>query len=489
MLEIWTEAELEDLVLHRERVHCSRSSVVNKLQLKDKRKAAEKLHRPDPSDLKKRELSLGGKSFHRGESHYFLKEAILCKDLPPLVDLIAVVPETLKTVTEWADGIPFHDLFIEMEQAYASDIEEHNRGELIADSDRISKGARLNQLNERFLDHLAHFYDETADISDMARKSIFNKKSWTTPSGFDFKVRSRKEHERRQRSYLLKLVYGLSEEFKSRHPEFYYPNVPTRAKDRKRKWAKAKRRIKSHLASKRIIFNEFVNEYLYLYNKLVYGEETYDKNKLLLDRKLQIIHGDFISKNVMYNKGKMGEVLDPNECRVDKPHHDVVAALSNFVNRPSESRVPRLVEYIWQRSFETDGYPDYKKFFIGTLATRVVEDIRIASTNITYTDEEINNFTEGHPRFDTLCPEERAYQFRRDRIDDLRSMIAYYTYGGGYSQLQHCDQKRVTDLMRFLDLTNRLISCLHIGAERPKKYIGKPVRSLGLNNNGVVNGS
>ena len=127
------------------------------------------------------------------------------------------------------------------------------------------------------------------------------------------------------------------------------------------------------------------------------------------------------------------------------------------------------------------GYNDYPNFLAGTIATRVWEDLRIAASNSSYTEDEINRFIKGHPEFKSLPGAERLNKFKYDRINDLvGTTIPYYMGGDGYSKvLSICSNEKRQRLYDLLELTRKFLHVSHVDVLPTERYIGKNISVLG----------
>jgi len=115
-----------------------------------------------------------------------------------------------------------------------------------------------------------------------------------------------------------------------------------------------------------------------------------------------------------------------------------------------------------------------------TMAMRILQNIRIASTNSTYTEEEIRRFVDGHPSYDDLPSRARQWMFKRDRVADLRLMLPYYAYGEGYNTVL-AQSKHRDNVRKLCDLTWQLMSRTYIDVPYEKRYSGKRIDELGVN--------
>ncbi|GEM_PF-5037304 len=425
---------------------------------------------------------LSGPSYFKPERSYFEKEAALLNVLsqsrivPPIY---AIVPENLSIVMGHVEGVAFSKKLL--------DIDNLPVNETFTLRD---KEVKKNALRERLLDHLVEFYNQTEDLSDKARHGLSRYDHgggklirYIVPSCSYLALRSSEEEDIRIRHYLLKLVYGGSEEFKNNHPQFYgVANIPPESHKRKEMWNQAKKDVKAYLNTKEINFNEFSQRFQQLYDDILFSEKDSKGNlqslsllnKLNSD-KLLVIHGDFGPHNVLYSPGKLGTILDFNECRIASPQIDISLALFNLYSNPTESRVPRLIEYFWnnQKSVQR-AYPSFPDFLAGCIATRVLQSLRIASCNFDYDSSDVERFVVGHPTFHGLLQKERDVRFKYDRIIELGETIPFYTIGDGFKLLEGAHPQRREKLVSFLEMARKLIYTSYIMPPL-EKYRGKKI--------------
>ncbi len=501
MVERWNPRLLEDRLIKPRLLSRSSTSVVYAMwdTVLDKEvvlKSYSASWSPQPALDKRGKQSnlltvLSGSSYNsRPDRSYFFKETglleVLCnsKIVPPL---LGIMPEHLVIIMDYVEGEAFSKKLLDVDKKALSE-------EL---SERLSprdKEVKKNTLRERLLEHLVEFYNQTEDLSAKATRALIHEKKTeytlrrysVLSSGIG--LRSLEEEDTRLRHYLLKLVYGGSEEFKLGHPEFYgVGNIPKNPDERKALWNVAKKEIKKYLLSKNIDFHDFVEKFKGLYGEIVSGEDN-GSGKLralslveqLEQKKLRIVHGDFGPHNVLYDPEKLGTILDFNECRVGYPHIDVSLALFNLYSNPRESRVPRLVEYFWNKQEGVKkAYPSFPDFLAGCIATRVMQSIRIASRNMDYESADVERFTEGHPAFEGYSStKERDVRFKYDRIISLEETIPFYTIGDGNALLSGAHKARKEKLNEFLEMVRHLIHSTYIMPPL-ERYRGKGAEVLG----------
>ncbi len=431
---------------------------------------------------------LSGPSYFKTEQSYFEKEKalleVLCDSriVPPIY---AVVPETLSIIMGHVEGVSFSQKLLEIDGLL------FDENILIPEKEKKrEKEVKKNALRERLLDHLVEFYKQTEELSVKARAGLSRHvqtevrlSRYTLPSCSYLALRSSEEEDIRLRHYLLKLVYGGSEEFKNNHPQFYgVVNIPRESYKRKEKWNQAKKEVKAYLDTKEINFNEFSLRFQQLYDDILFSEKDSKGNLKSLSiaeklgrSKLRLIHGDFGPHNILYSPGKLGTILDFNECRIAAPQIDISLALFNLYSNPKESRVPRLIEYFWNNQHEVKkAYPSFPDFLAGCIATRVLQSLRIASCNFDYDSADIDRFVEGHPAFVGLQQKERDVRFKYDRIIGLEETIPFYTIGDGYKLLEGADPQRREKLVSFLEMARKLIYTSYIMPPL-EKYRGKKI--------------
>lgn len=424
---------------------------------------------------------LSGPSYSKTDISYFHKEAALLEALadtrivPPIR---AVIPDYLSIVMDRVDGVQFSKKLLEIE-----------RDETITSKD---KEVKKNALRERLLEHLVDFYDQTENLSNRTVNGLFNyvkndaQLTRYSINSFPYlALRTFEEENTRLRHYLFKLVYGGSEEFKNNHPQFYgVGNIPREPSKRKVLWIQAKKEVKDYLMTKGINFNEFSNNFQRLYDDIVFSvnDNSGKLKKLSLSEKLhsgklRMIHGDFGPHNVLYVSGKLGFIVDFNECRIANPHVDVSLALFNLYSNPPESRVPRLIENFWNTQNQVNqAYPSFPDFLAGCVATRVLQSLRIASCNMDYDSADVERFVEDHPTFKDLPTKDRDVRFKYDRIIELNETIPFYTIGDGNKLLGSANTQRRERLNEFLEMVRNLITVAYIMPPL-ERYRGKKIQS------------
>ncbi len=506
MLEELTAEELREETNEEVVIAISQKSVVTRLELKTRELRATKSYHPDTLELNlytPSELEiLPGESFAKDPVHYYHKESRLLdklKDTEVVPRITCVVPEQMKIVMEYLEGEQFHTKLMKIDRNYKDKVykdDKYTQGGKYKDSWVF--GFKKNGVRERLLRRLSALYDRTHDFSRSVVRGIEDlgneeRKHILREHGLE--LRSLNEEEVRLRSYLLKLVYGNSDEFQSQNPIFYNLDDIRGKQDRHRKWGAAKSSIKRYLRSKfngtkLVDYNNFVNRFLNLYLRLVFdgpgkngnnGKSRspfqYNVKELLRKRKLRFIHGDFGPHNVIH-AGNRTKVFDLNEARIGHPHVDVVLALFNLYSRPTESRVPNLIYNFWKDQRDVkEGYPDFQDFLVGCIATRMFQDIRIAASNGYYLEKERERFTDGHPDFDDLKKPQQEALFKYDRILDMEGAIPFYAVRDGFNTVLKGSPKR-EDLKEFLEMGRDFINFTYVSSPEVERYVGKPMRDM-----------
>lgn len=458
MVDTWTKADLEARIARQERVSKSRYSTVHRLTLNDGSVVASKTFH-DPNVRMNTEIS--GSSYQKPPEFYLRKEGMLLDSLDStkiFPKLIATMPSELKFIMEWVEGVPFYEEYLKI-----------LRGET---ESSVSTPAGIGKLNTRLLNYLGNFYDATTDFSNSISQGKGDMRKILN-------YRGEREQDIRLRSALYKLVYWHSPEFKYRFPQFY--NVVPDKKLRKGFWRRTKESIRDYVGTKGIDFNKFVEFYLTYKNDILCSGKT--QKELFNEGKLCLVHGDWGPHNIISLKWNYGKVLDPNEARMGLPYPDVVSGIHNLWSRPTESRVPSLANEAWNMLGEINRAPEnVHDFLIGYLVTRIDEDLRIAGSNTDYSDQEIDRFVCGHPGFEDLSRNEKAYRFKRDRIEDIDKVIWHYEYGGG--QIFTKDKSRVSKKkqLKFSQFAKKVEDFLYqtkISMEKAEPHRGKPPEKLG----------
>lgn len=474
MTKVWSRSGFQEKVLDAQEVSRSPRCIVTKYVLNDRTIVAGKSNSPQRG---RRTAGLVGESFYKPSRFYYQKdknihEALATTELLPKP--LGVIPEDLELIMEWAEGTPFFRQIIKVEKELASGTATETR-----------RYVQIDRLNRKLLDHLVGFYDKSADFSqNMVSKTLLALTNGDykrrRKKEFFLEMRSSYEEEVRLRSALLKLVYSYCRDFKNLHPQFYVLNMAMEPNQRRDIWSKGKEAMKSYLHTKGFNYNEKVKEFLSAYNCLIYDEPDADLITLLKEGKILTIHGDWGPHNVKYIKGKYGKILDTNETRLGNPHRDVITGVNNFWSRPSESRIPGLVETAWQELLNIHGsYEDYPDFFAGCIATRIYDNLRIAAINSTYSDEDIDRFVEDYPPFDGLNRPDKNQKFKSDRLDDSTKVITHYTLDDGRNIIARATPRKQEAFARLMGVVDDFLHVTKITAPVTEKYRGKPYDQLG----------
>lgn len=475
MIEIWSASELREKLGRELReyspVSISRTSVIYVLDLLSGDgnrscfvgKSYAPQHREEHAKHYESSVSLAQSSFYRSPSHYCNKEA-------HLLDLFGSTNLFPKSVALVNDSDIQMVLMEYVEGAASYDALFSN-----------APGEQKGNLRKALLEHLAQFYTKTNSFAKALAKHRLEGRLEKAERYIT--VRTDAEENSRLRHYFYKFVYGNSLEFKSRYSEFY-THIPTNPQQRRDKWQKARHKISSYLVEKLgkngTGFNQMVKTFRERYARLVFGEEVpISPDDLLANGKIRIIHGDFGPHNILRRDNGAPVVLDLNECRVAPPHVDVSLALFNLYSDPPESDVPALVYHFWKSQPEEvrKAYPQFSDFFLGVIATRLAQGIRIASCNVDYSPQDVLRFVKDHPKYRDLRPEEKEKKFKHDRIRDIHRLINFYTVGEGYTVVLEGNSRREL-LKELLNSVRDFLHIVQIGESPAESYTGPHLSDL-----------
>ena len=496
-LETWTRSELEKKIIDSRLLSISRRAAVYAYSFKDRTLIAKSYMPKEFKDYRqvKNSPALYNEVYNNSGNEEYRKELNLLKLLEEtrtVPTVHAIVPELDMILMSYEGEETFGDAFNKSKNERKVDEEEIGRkvaeeetGRKRNEDERVIKA----RVAKKFLDHLANFYFKSSKVNgEETRKLISYIKADRKPNRY-LRIREVEEEKNKLFGYIYRMIYGLSKEFQNDNLHLYQ-EIPTTPLERKKQWTKTKTLIRRYLDSKKINLPLLVKDLTEDYMQLIYGTKKLNpdsKIKLLNSGRIRIIHGDYIPTNVIYIPLRYGAVLDLNECRFGAPTIDLASGLFNIYTQFSESRIPGLVEYFWNKEengIKKSAYSDYNNFLIANLTSRLIQNLRISSSNSLYTAQEIERFVANHPEYKEISNLEKKKQlFQLERIDDLKKMIPYYCFGDGKTQVLGNINPKTRDVFNhFLCTIHNLINNTFIISSSElaelERYRGKSLSAI-----------